>query len=103
MTPEQRVQTKIIELLKLIPGLVYERRQAGGFNYRKGAPDIWAVYQGKHIEIEVKAPGGQPSSLQLLKEEQFTKAGALYWRGDNVKDFAKFIYTHFNVGGGTIE
>lgn len=95
MTPEQRVQIKIIKLLKLIPGLVYERRQAGGFNYRKGDPDIWAVYQGKHIEIEVKAPGGQPSSLQLLKEKNFKNAGALYWRGDNTKDFETFLKNNF--------
>lgn len=87
MTPEKAVQTKIINFLKTIPGLIYERRQAGGFNYRAGLPDLWFLYKGIHCEVEVKAPGGEPSSLQLKQERSFLNAGAKYWRGD---DSAKF-------------
>ena len=95
MTPEKRVQNKIIDFLKSIPNLQYERRQAGGFNYHKGAPDIWFVYNGRHCEIEVKAPGGHPSSLQLKAEESYLKAGAYYWRGDNHMDFIDFFNQAF--------
>lgn len=95
MTPEKRVQDKIIELLKSIPDLKYERRQAGGFNYKMGSPDIWFVYRGQHVEVEVKAPGGHPSSLQLKAEELFKKAGSLYWRGDSIESFAQFFYDSF--------
>lgn len=95
MTPEKQVQNKIIDFLKTKPGLVYERRQAGGFNYKSGLPDIWFVYRGRHCEVEVKAPGGEPSSLQLKQEVAFLLAGASYWRGDNLADFTKWFENVF--------
>ena len=40
MTPEKRVQNKIIEYLKQLRDnnkpIFYERRQAGGYSYKKG-------------------------------------------------------------------
>lgn len=91
MTPEKQVQNKIIDFLKTIPNLVYERRQAGGFNYRAGLPDLWFLYKGVHCEVEVKAPGGQPSSLQLKQELAFLNSGAMYWRGDDPANFTKWF------------
>ena len=45
--------------------LYFEHRSgAGGFNYRKGVPDLWAAVNGAHIEIEVKTPDGELSPLQ---------------------------------------
>lgn len=32
----------------------WERRQAGGFNYRIGIPDLYVVTNGIHKEIELK-------------------------------------------------
>lgn len=95
MTPEKHVQNKIIDFLKTIPCLVYERRQAGGFNYKAGLPDLWFVYRGVHVEIEVKAPGGEPSSLQIKQEARFELAGANYWRGDSAADFTKWFESVF--------
>lgn len=58
LTPEKRVQNKILKYLEResehLP-LYYERRQAGGFNYKKGLPDIYFVLNGHHVEVEVKA------------------------------------------------
>ena len=69
MTPEKIVQNSIIDYLtKLqkegLPVLV-ERRNAGGFSYKKGIPDLYAVINGIHLEIEVKRPGGTPTVMQL--------------------------------------
>lgn len=42
----------------------FERRQAGGYSYKKGIPDMYAVVNGLHIEIEVKDPQGKLSAMQ---------------------------------------
>lgn len=95
MTPEKRIQNKIIDFLKTIPNLQYERRQAGGFNYKAGAPDLWFVYCGRHVEIEVKAPGGFATGLQLIAEQKYRSAGALYWRGESFESFKIFFEKNF--------
>ena len=53
MTPEKKVQNEIIKYLKS-KDVFFERRQAGGFSYKKGIPDLYAVIDGMHIEIEVR-------------------------------------------------
>ena len=95
MKPETKIQNKIIGYIKKIPDLQYERRQAGGFNYKSGEPDLWFVYRGRHVEVEVKAPGGIPTGLQLLREEEYLRAGALYWRDDNFRSFVNFFEKAF--------
>lgn len=95
MTPEKRIQNKIISFLKTFPSLKYERRQAGGFNYKSGLPDLWFLYKGKHVEVEVKAPGGYPTMLQLNQEKEFKDAGAYYWRDDNFDSFKNFFVNIF--------
>lgn len=95
MTPEKKVQNQIIDFLENQNNLVYERRQAGGFNYRAGLPDVWFVFNGRHCEVEVKAPGGVVGSLQLKHEAAFKQAGSLYWRGDSFSDFLAWFNFNF--------
>lgn len=68
MTPEKRVQNDIVdylhELEKAGEPIFVERRNAGGFSYKKGIPDLYAVVNGIHVEIEVKQPGGSLSTMQ---------------------------------------
>ena len=68
MTPEKIVQNKVIAYFKKLEesGLpVYvERRQAGGFSYKMGIADLYAVINGHHLEIEVKRPGGNLRPMQ---------------------------------------
>lgn len=75
MTPEQKVQNNIEDHLKTYQKMgfpiFYQKRQAGGYNYKKGIPDIYIVIGGKHIEVEVKKPGGEPSSMQLMWYRRF--------------------------------
>lgn len=90
MTPEKIVQTKIIDFLKRQECCYWERREAGGFAYRAGRPDLWASCNGKHIEIEVKANGGTASPMQLKHEERLKASGALYWRGTDPDSFKQW-------------
>lgn len=47
-----------------------------GCNYSEsGTPDILACVNGYFLGIEVKAPEGKPSELQLAKIEKIRKAG----------------------------
>ena len=94
MTPEKRVQNSIVAYLKSLEeeGLpVYvERRQAGGFSYKMGIADLYAVVDGKHVEIEVKQPGG---SLRPMQEKWRDRCHAknILWicaaSKEEVKDF----------------
>jgi hypothetical protein len=95
MTPETKVKNAICKFLLTHDGLYLERRQAGGFSYRAGAPDIWFVYRGRHVEVEFKAPGGTASSLQLKHEDRLRAAGSLYWRGHSPSDFERWFAEQF--------
>lgn len=68
MTPEKRIQNKIVDYLNERQAfgapIFVERRNAGGFSYKKGIPDLYAVINGKHVEIEVKQPGGELEPMQ---------------------------------------
>lgn len=99
MTPEKNVQNRIEAYLKTVykngqQCLIF-RRQAGGFSYKMGLPDLWCLLDGKHIEIEVKRPGGQQSSMQKKWEERLKNAGALYICADSVDQVKEFIKKKF--------
>ena len=78
-TPERKVKKKLINYIKGLQNsgipIYYEPREAGGFTYRQGLPDLWIVYNNRHIEIEVKAPGGEQSTMQLKWSERFWRLG----------------------------
>ena len=100
MTPEKRVQNAIMSYINTLakqghPCYV-ERRQAGGFSYKMGIPDLYAIYAGRHIEIEVKRPGGELRSMQLKQKEKFEKIGALYVCAESVEDVRKLFLENFN-------
>lgn len=44
---------------------------------RVGVPDILACVNGFFVAIEVKAPNGKPSDLQLWNREQIRNAGGI--------------------------
>ena len=90
-TPEKKVQNKIIEYLKHLRKtnhpIEFERRQAGGFNYDKGKPDIWVVYNGIHIEIEIKSETGKLSINQIKWKQRFEKINCEYLVVDSFDNF----------------
>lgn len=53
------------ELIKEGAPLYYEHRSgSGGFNYKKGVPDLFVVIAGVHLEIELKGIDGSRSAMQ---------------------------------------
>lgn len=101
MTPEKKVQNNIIEYLEeLIEKgypVFYERRQAGGFSYKKGIPDLYAVINGIHLEIEVKAINGKLSILQEKFKNKCKKLNILYVCSNSIENFKNFIVLNFKM------
>ena len=95
LTPEKRIQNEIIKYLDYLETfdypIIYERRQAGGGSYRKGKPDLYAIINGIHLEIEVKAPDGSLSTLQEKWRDRFIKRNVRWICVDNINDFKKYI------------
>ena len=52
----------------------YEKRWGGGQFTKSGLPDIHVVLHGTSIELELKAPTGKPSELQLKNLDLITKS-----------------------------
>lgn len=95
MTPEKKVQNSIInylnELTKEGLPILVQRRQAGGFNYKKGIPDIYVVINGIHLEVEIKKPGGQLGALQEKWRDKCKKLNILWYCADSLSDFKEYF------------
>lgn len=100
MTPEKQIQNKILKFLKDLPDCYVERRQAGGLSYKVGMPDVWCLYAGTHVEIEVKAPGGTRSMAQLRRAQDLIRAGGAYICADNFDLFLKQWNDLFSQNSG---
>ena len=99
MTPEKRIQNALINYLKTLTlkyPIYVERRQAGGFSYKKGQADIYFVFNGIHVELEVKAENGQLSSMQQKWRDMCIKNNILWICAQNVDEFKAFMSEHFS-------
>ena len=68
-TDEAKVTNDILtylENLKKFDHPIYweHRSGQGGFGYKKGTPDLFIVYNGLHLEVEIKGAFGKRSSSQ---------------------------------------
>lgn len=99
MTPEKRVQNSLIKymskLREIEHPLFFERRQAGGFSYKMGIPDLYAVYNGRHIEIEVKAPGEELRPMQIKFMQQCCKLNILWICVSDLNALRQFFIENF--------
>jgi hypothetical protein len=87
-TPQQKIT---------VPLCGYWEKRWGGSKYLKsGMPDMHIVVNNISIEVELKAPNGKPSELQIQKLNQINTAGCigfvLY-----PKDFDKFKNLILNI------
>ena len=73
MAQEKVFENKVKAYLKSI-GAYFIKTHGDRFS-KVGTPDILACVNGHFIGIEVKAPNGKPSELQLYHIEQIKKAG----------------------------
>ena len=67
----------------------WEKRWAGAKYIKAGMPDMHIVVNGVSLEVELKAPNGRPSELQIQKLNQIDNAGCIGFVLFP-KDFEKF-------------
>lgn len=73
MAAEKIFENKIKRYLK--ERGCYRVKYHGNYYSENGTPDILACVNGYFLAIEVKAPEGKPSELQLAKIAEIRKAG----------------------------
>jgi hypothetical protein len=62
-------------------------------NTRKGTADIHAIYQGKHLSIEIKIGRDKMSDHQFKEKERIEKAGGLYFVAKDMNSFTDWWNT----------
>ena len=84
MTPEGKVKSKCVDILKKY-GAYYFFPAQNGYG-RAGVPDIIACYRGHFLAIECKAGFNKPTALQEREMAAIQKAGgsAMVVREDTV-------------------
>jgi hypothetical protein len=94
-TPEQIIQQQIIKWLRPYSyeygGPIILHVRSGNSGEPEGAADLWLCVNGHHVEVEVKAPGGERSSAQERWERICKRTGALYIVTDSLFKFIEFI------------
>lgn len=101
MTPEKAIQSSIVsffkELEKAGKPIFVERRQAGGYSYKMGIPDLYIVINGQHVEIEVKRPGGELRPMQVKFKEMCERRHIHYLCADNLDIVKEYIRINFDI------
>lgn len=92
MAAEKNFENRIKKYLK-DNGAWFLKYWAGAAYTKSGIPDILACVNGYFVAIEVKAPNGKPSELQLYNLREIEKAGgyAFLLYPDQWEDFKEFI------------
>jgi Holliday junction resolvase len=91
MTPEKKVKTKVVAVLKSF-GAYYFYPVTGGYG-ASGVPDIVGCYKGKFFAIECKAGKGKTTALQEKNIAQIITQGgaAIVVNEDNIPDVDKLM------------
>jgi Holliday junction resolvase len=91
MTPEKRVKTKVVAILKEL-GTYYFYPVTGGYG-ASGVPDIVGCYKGKFFAIECKAGKGKTTALQEKNIAQIIAQGglAMVINEDNIEDVNELL------------
>ena len=86
---EKELQNKVIKYLTSRQIQVH-RTQMG---FESGEPDLWIVYRGMFVGIELKRPDGKgkPTHQQLKKQRDINKAGGFALITDNVNDVRRLL------------
>lgn len=76
MAAEKQFENKVKKFLK--DNQCWLLKYWGGAAYTKsGIPDILVCCKGRFMGVELKAPNGKPSDLQIYNLRQIDKAGGL--------------------------
>jgi len=91
MTPERKVKTKVVAILKEL-GAYYFYPITGGYG-ASGVPDIVGCYKGRFFAIECKAGKGKTTALQEKNLNNIMTAGgtAMVINEDNMEDVNELL------------
>ena len=91
MTPEKKVKTKVVAILKEL-GAYYFYPITGGYG-ASGVPDIVGCYKGRFFAIECKAGKGKTTALQDKNIAQIIAQGglAIVVHEDNIEDVNELL------------
>jgi Holliday junction resolvase len=102
MTPEKKVKTAVVKILKTEYPFVYLFYPvAGGFG-SAGIPDIVGCYLGRFFAIECKAGKGKTTALQDKNIAQIREADGrvMVVNEDNLQDVRTMLDSIANSEGG---
>jgi hypothetical protein len=87
---EKKYENEIKKYITDCGGLCYKIH--GGDLYQEtGIPDLLCCWKGLFFGIEVKDPGGKPSTIQLAQGVRIKKAGGHFIIAKNVQDIKDYI------------
>ena len=91
MTPEKKVKTKVVAILKEF-GAYYFYPVTGGYG-ASGVPDIVGCYKGNFFAVECKAGKGKTTALQEKNIAQIKATGglAIVVNEDNIEDVGNLM------------
>jgi len=97
MTPEKKVKTKVVAILKEF-GAYYFYPVTGGYG-ASGVPDIVGCYHGNFFAVECKAGKGKTTALQEKNIANIYAAGgtALVVNEDNIEDVRDLLISMGSV------
>lgn len=76
MAAEKNFENRVKNFLKA-QGCWFIKYWGGGQFTKAGVPDLFLCCNGRFIAVELKAPDGKPSPLQLYTIEEIKKAGGI--------------------------
>jgi Holliday junction resolvase len=93
MAAEKRFEDKVKKFLK-DEGCWFLKYWGGAAYTKSGIPDLLVCCNGHFLGIELKAPNGRPSELQLWNIEKIKEAGgiAMVLYPKDFDSFKKLIY-----------
>ena len=92
MASEKNFENKVKKFLK-DEGCWFLKYWAGAAYTKNGIPDLLVCCNGHFLGVELKAPNGKPSDLQMWNIEQIKKAGgiAMVLYPKDFEEFKKLI------------
>jgi len=95
---EKTVTKACFRYLETISNSHFEKRV--GTIYTRDRPDISGCIAGRRVEIELKAPGEEPTHKQTQQLDTWERAGAVVVRGaTSVAEVKAILEKHFSIGG----
>lgn len=93
MATEKNFENKVKTLLKE-KGCYFIKYWGGGAFTRSGVPDLLICCNGYFLGVELKAPNGKPSELQIHNLNKINESGGfgILLYPEKYNDFRAFIY-----------